>query len=99
MPQLGPVKLFWIGMPAERMSEELPQKVPRYLQICEILDSNRIIMATEGRLWPLGESNIFKPGEYDFQIVINASGVQAAEYNLKLTWTGNWKTAKINPQK
>jgi hypothetical protein len=51
MPQLGPVKLFWIDMSGEKMSADLAQKVPRYLQICEIVDSNG--MATESRLWPL----------------------------------------------
>jgi hypothetical protein len=94
MPQLGPVKLFWIDISGEKMSADLAQKVPRYLQICEIVDSNG--MATESRLWPLGEENIFRPGEYIFEIVFNADGIQSTEYKLKLNWTGNWKTAEIS---
>jgi hypothetical protein len=96
MPQLSPVKLFWIGMPTEKMSEDLPAKVPRYLQVCEITDFNRVIMATEGRVWPLGEDNIFKPGEYLFDIVINPYGIQAVDYKLRFNWTGDWKTAEVS---
>jgi hypothetical protein len=96
MPQLSPVKLFWIGMPSERMSEDLPERVPRYLQICEIMEAtNKIVMATQGRLWPLGEDNIFRPGKYLFDVVVRADGAKAVTRQLELDWTGDWKTAEM----
>jgi hypothetical protein len=97
MPGISPVKLFWIGMPAERMTEDLPQRVPRYLQICRVTDTNRVVMATEREFWPLGETNIFRPREYVFHITVNAEGIEAVEYQIRLDWTGNWKTATMNP--
>lgn len=95
MPHISPVKLFWIGSPAEKMSEDLTEDVPRYLQICEIRDFNKVIVATEGRLWPVGENNIFRPGEYTFDVVVKADQIKAATCRLKLAWTGNWTTAEM----
>lgn len=95
MPQVSPVKLFWIGMPSEMMFQDLPEKVPRYLQICEIMETNKVLVATEGRVWPLGEENIFRPGEYVFDVVVRADGAKAVDCRLKFDWTGDWKTAEM----
>jgi hypothetical protein len=65
--------------------------------VCEILESNKVLMATEGRSWPLGEKNIFRPGEYTFDIVVGADGTKSVDYRLKLNWTGDWQTAELCP--
>jgi hypothetical protein len=96
MPQLSPTKLFWIGIPAERMSENVPSgSIPRYLQVCEISDANKVTVSMEGRLWPLGDTNIFRPGQYNFEIKIVANGVTPVARRLRLNWTGNWQTAEM----
>jgi hypothetical protein len=95
MPQISPVKIFWIGSPSEKMFEDLPEHVPRYLQIYEITETNKVIISTEGRMWPLGEENIFRPGEYSFSVVVRADGAKAVNCHLKLKWTGDWRTAEM----
>jgi hypothetical protein len=80
MPQISPVKIFWIGSPSEKMFEDLPEHVPRYLQIYEITETNKVIISTEGRMWPLGEENIFRPGEYSFSVVVRADGAKAVNW-------------------
>jgi hypothetical protein len=95
MSHISPFKLFWIGSPAEKMAENLTEGVPRYLQVCEIRDFNKVVMATESRVWVIGDDSIFRPGEYTFDIVVKANGIKATPCRLKLHWTRDWQTAEV----
>ena len=80
------------------MSVDLIKNVPRFVQICRITDKNRVVVATEGELWPIDSINGFHPGKYIFNIALK--GKDRAEtmfYSVELNWTGNWTTADMKP--
>jgi hypothetical protein len=94
-PNVGPARLFWAegNFPS---AVDLTQKIPRYVQIFRITDSNQIIPATEGEMWPLDSLNKFSPGTYVFDIALKGQDdAETILRRLRLIWTGNWKTAQI----
>lgn len=98
-PNVSPVKLFWVGSPQADMAVDLIKDVPRFLQICRITDNNRVIIATEGEVWPIDSLNAFHPGStYRFNIALKGEdNAETAFYSVNLNWTGNWTTAEMVP--
>lgn len=95
MPQLSPIRLFWIGAPLSTNTGDLPPKVPRYLQVFRVTEDGQIIVATELEAWPLGEDNKFHPGEYLFDLVIDGHEAGQVDCRLKVIWTGDWHTTEV----
>jgi hypothetical protein len=99
LPNIGPVKLFWASSPSEAMSVDLIKGVPRFLQICRIHQSNKIIVATEKEVWPIDSMNSFHPGHvYVFKIALKGEDkADTSAFLAELNWTGNWITAEMKP--
>ena len=107
-PNISPFRLFWAGdtvvltsgVPRiiQSMSVDLIKNVPRFVQICRITDKNRVVMATEGELWPIDSINAFHPGKYIFNIALKGKDrAETTFYSIELNWTGNWTTADMRP--
>lgn len=95
-PNISPVKLFWTGGIGE-FSVDLIKGVPRFLQVCRIHQSNRVIMATKNETWPIDSIDAFQPGQqYVFKIALKGDdSAETCFYSVRLDWTGNWTTAEM----
>jgi hypothetical protein len=93
-PNISPVKLFWIDAPGE---VDLINGVPRFLQVCRISNQNRVIMATQGEVWPIDSVEAFQPGgQYVFRIALKGDDqAETIFYSVRLNWTGNWTTSEM----
>ena len=92
--ELGPMLMVWVG---DTPSVDLIKGVPTFAGLINILETNRWIVAS-AQGWSNAHVNMFdQPGEYIFRIVVSGRNVSPAEYAVKLTLTGNWQTAKMEP--
>jgi hypothetical protein len=93
-PNVAPVRLFWAEGKGP-MTVDLAQKIPRYVQVFRITDSNQIVPATEGEGWPIDSQN-FPLGTYTFSIALKGHDeAETITETLRLEWTGNWRTAHV----
>jgi hypothetical protein len=95
-PSISPARLFWVDMP-ESQSVDLISRVPRFLQVCRITQSNQVLVATIGEAWPINSLESFRPGgRYVFRVAFKGEDKAETVFCcVELNWTGNWTTAEM----
>ena len=90
------VQLIWAAMDAMPNIILIPT-MPQYLELCSVGEDNKIRVSSVNGRWPIYAAGMFNAtGEYSFRVLVNSCDCDPASIQLKLKWTGDWKTTEMS---
>jgi hypothetical protein len=92
--EFAPTRLIWVG---DTDSVDLVKGAPGYVGLMNLLDTGeKQVPSAQG--WSFTRQTMFdEPGEYLFRVIVNGRNASPKGYAVKLTLTGDWQTATMQP--